>query len=55
MSNGSGGPHGVKVEYENVKFTATEDTKLITVEVKTEHGSLTTKISMDTGKVVSQS
>jgi hypothetical protein len=54
MSNGSGGPHGVALDYENIHFVATDDVPYLTVTVKLADGTMvTTKISRKTGQVVS--
>jgi hypothetical protein len=51
MSNGSAGPHGgVKVEYENVVFKATDGK--IDVTVTTETAVVGTQIDQKTGKVI---
>lgn len=53
MASGGGNPHGVKVEYENVKIVATE--QVVNVYVRTSSGVHGTQISMVTGAVTGSS
>lgn len=53
MSNGSGGPHGTKLKYENTRYSALEEDSFVKVGIIVGSELIVTVIDRKTGKVLS--